>query len=80
MTRLMNRRPGREGQLFLAALPFALVILAYLAASAARHPTAEWVACPRLRQGCIGLEQPAVIDRTALRRSGLAPFLRLLPT
>ena len=32
----MNRRPGREGQLFLAALPFALVILAYLAASAAR--------------------------------------------
>ena len=32
----MNRRPGREGQLFLAALPFALVILAYLTASAAR--------------------------------------------
>ena len=31
----MNRRPGREGQLFLAALPFALVILAYLAASGA---------------------------------------------
>ncbi len=32
----MNRRPGREGRLFLAALPFALAILAYLAASAAR--------------------------------------------
>jgi NitT/TauT family transport system permease protein len=34
--RLMNRRPGREGGLFLAALPFLLVALAYLAASAAR--------------------------------------------
>ena len=32
----MNRRPGREGQVLLAALPFLLVILAYLAASAAR--------------------------------------------
>jgi hypothetical protein len=32
----MNRRPGREGQLFLAALPFALVVVAYLAASGAR--------------------------------------------
>jgi len=36
MTRLMNRRPSREGRVFLAALPFALVILAYLVASAAR--------------------------------------------
>jgi NitT/TauT family transport system permease protein len=36
MIRLMNRRPGREGRVFLAALPFALVILAYLVASAAR--------------------------------------------
>ena len=27
MTRLMNRRPSREGRVFLAALPFALVIL-----------------------------------------------------
>ena len=36
MTRLMNRRPGREGQVFLAALPFLLAALAYLAASAAR--------------------------------------------
>jgi NitT/TauT family transport system permease protein len=35
-TRLMNRRPGREARLFLAALPFLLVILAYLAASTAR--------------------------------------------
>jgi NitT/TauT family transport system permease protein len=35
-TRLMNRRPGPEARLFLAALPFLLVILAYLAASAAR--------------------------------------------
>jgi NitT/TauT family transport system permease protein len=34
--RLMNRRPGAEARVFLAALPFLLVILAYLAASAAR--------------------------------------------
>lgn len=32
----MNRRPGREAQLFLAALPFGLMVLGYLAASAAR--------------------------------------------
>ena len=32
----MSLRPGREGRLFLAALPFALVVMAYLAASAAR--------------------------------------------
>jgi NitT/TauT family transport system permease protein len=36
MPRLMNRRPGRGGRLFLGALPFAVVALAYLAASAAR--------------------------------------------
>src|SRR4051812_43793818 len=36
MPRLMNRRPGREARVFLAALPFALVLLTYLAASAAR--------------------------------------------
>ncbi len=36
MTRLMNRRPRREGAVFLAALPFLLVILAYLVASGAR--------------------------------------------
>src|SRR4051794_33701803 len=36
MPRLMNRRPGREARVFLAALPFALVLLAYLVASAAR--------------------------------------------
>ena len=35
----MNRRPGREARLFLAALPFALLVLAYLAASAARLAT-----------------------------------------
>ena len=32
----MNRRPGREARLFLAALPFALLILVYLVASASR--------------------------------------------
>ena len=36
MPRVMNRRPGREARLFLATLPFALVILVYVAASAAR--------------------------------------------
>ena len=36
MTRLMNRRPSREAGLLLAILPFALVLAAYLAASAAR--------------------------------------------
>ena len=36
MTRLMNRRPSREAGLMLTILPFALVIAAYLAASAAR--------------------------------------------
>ncbi|MFZ1427203.1 MAG: ABC transporter permease subunit [Geminicoccaceae bacterium] len=39
MTRLMNRRPSRQGSVFLAALPFVVVILAYLAASAARLAT-----------------------------------------
>ena len=36
MPRLMNRRPGRGGRLFLGVLPFVLVVLAYLVASAAR--------------------------------------------
>lgn len=39
VTRLMNRRPNRQGSVFLAALPFIVVILAYLAASAARLAT-----------------------------------------
>ena len=37
MTRIINIRPGRKGSIFLAALPIAILILAYILVSEIRH-------------------------------------------